>query len=261
MIVKSSPYYIPADLTQQKLVTNQSGGTIYYKATSDVDAEDTAVTVGNSVTLTAGAFFISASTSKVRVDDVDSPTFEDATIKDDLEVKGTLTTVEGIAPISAGLGAVTWQAPTAESGTDTAFAEKKLFTASIFLPCNTTLTGVKYLLGAGGGTNKVIAALFDSAGKKVANSSETTEGTTAGTEKTVQTLAFTSTYAAKGPARYFIGITANGNTAKLRTIPANTALNGVLTAEISLETKNVVPASITAPTEWIAAKGPVAGVY
>lgn len=266
--------YIAADPTQQKTITNLLGGTIYYKATSDVDAEDTAVTKGNSVTITAGQYFISASTSKILIEDVPAPAFgQDVSVGDDLTVKDTLTvtgattltgavtTTGGIAPASAPVGIQTWQPPTAESGTDTAFAEKKLFTASVWVPANVTLTGVKYLLGAGGGTNKVIAALFDSAGKKVANSSEATEGTVAGTEKTVQTLAFTATYAAKGPARYFIGLTANGATAKLRTIPANTALGNVLTAEISLAEKNVVPASVTAPTEWIAAKGPVAGLY
>lgn len=244
MILKTSAYYIPADITQPKNIINQSGGTAYYKATSDVSSGDTALTVGSSVTITAGEYFISASTSKLRVEDV-----------------AVLAPAGGITPASAAPGPVTWQPPTAESGTDTAFAEKKLFTASIFLHFNMTVTGVKYLLGAGGGTNKVIAALFNSAGQKVANSSETTEGTVAGTEKTVQTLAFTSAYQAKGPALYYVGLTANGATAKLRTIPANTALNGILTAEISLTTKNVVPASVTAPTEWIAAKGPVAGLY
>lgn len=244
MILKTSAYYIPADITEPKRVLNQSGGTAYYSATSDTNSEDTSLAVGSEVTLTAGQYFISASTSKLRVEDV-----------------AVLAPSGGITPASAIPGVVTWQPTTAEVGTDTAFAEKKLFTASIFLPCNMTVTGVKYLMGAGGGTNKVIAALFNSAGQKVANSSEATEGTTAGTEKTVQTLPFTSTYQAKGPALYYVGITANGATAKLRTIPANTALNGTLTAEITLSTKNVVPASITVPTEWIAAKGPVAGLY
>jgi hypothetical protein len=244
MILKTSAFYIPADSSQPKKIINQSGGTAYYSTTNDTNAEDTALAVGSEVTIVAGQWFISASTSKLRVEDV-----------------FVLAPAGGITPASALPGPVTWQAPTAESGTDVAFAEKKLFTASIFLPCNMTVTGIKYLLGAGGGTNKVIAALFNSAGQKVANSSETTEGTVAGTEKTVQTLAFTTPYQARGPATYFVGITANGATAKLRTIPANTALNGILTAEISLTTKNVVPSSVTVPTEWIAAKGPVAGLY
>jgi hypothetical protein len=244
MILKTTAYYIPADLTQPKTITVQSGGNVGRKATSDVASTDSALAAGESATITTGQWLISASTSKVRIEDT-----------------GVLAPPGGITPASAFPGPVTWQAPTAESGTDTAFAEKKLFTASLALPCNMTVTGVKYLLGAGGGTNKVIAALFNSAGQKVANSSEATEGTVAGTEKTVQTLAFTTPYQAKGPATYFVAITANGATAKLRTIPANTALNGILTAEISLTTKNVVPASVTAPTEWIAAKGPVAGLY
>lgn len=215
---------------------------IYYKNASDVDSGDTELAKGSSVTTEETLWIISKGTeSKVFVEH--------------------LTAAEGVAPSSAVPGFYTWQPNTAESGTDTAFAEKKLFTASIFIPCNKTIKGIGYLLGGGGGTNKVIAALFNSAGTKVANTSETTEGTTAGTEKTVQSIDLTSTYAAKGPGVYFIGITANGATAKLRTIPANVAGANILTAEVSLATKNVVPASITAPTEWTAAKGPVAFVY
>lgn len=248
---------INASPENQAKIVNAHGGKLFYKTAPDVDTGDTEVAVGSSVTVEQIVWIISESQSKVAVEHLTGSTVQDLTVSDALTVSGSAS----ITPASAPAGFYTWQPPTAESGTDTAFAEKKLFTASIFIPCNKTITGIGYLLGAGGGTNKVIAALFDSAGKKVANSSETTEGTTAGAEKTVQELAFTSTYAAKGPGLYFIGITANGATAKLRTIPANTAGKNVLTKEISLETKNVVPASITAPTAWEAAKGPVAFVY
>lgn len=263
VVGKTKAKLIYATPQWQAKIINGGGSKLFYKTEADVDTGDTEVAVGASVTVENVVFIISEGRSNVTIEHKEAPSYQDVTITDDLTVTDSLTVSGGatITPATAGFGAVTWQPPTAESGTDTAFAEKKLFVASIFLPYSATLTGVKYLLGAGGGTNKVIAALFDSAGKKVANSSETTEGTTAGTEKTVQTLAFTSTYAAKGPARYFIGITANGATAKLRTIPANTVVNGILTIEASLETKNVVPASITAPTEFVAAKGPVAGVY
>lgn len=244
MILKTSAYYIPADTTQPKTVINQSGGTIYYKATSDVSTGDTSVAVGGSVRITAGRYFISASVSKVRVEAEVVPS----------------TGAAALSGSYLGAWVGSYMPGTAESGTDTAFAEKKLFTGSLFLPMNMTITGIGYLLGAGGGTNKVIAALFDANGRKLANSSEATEGTTAGTEKTVQKLAFTTPYVAKGPALYFVGLTANGATAKFRTIPANTLVNA-LTAEISLSTKNVVPTSVTAPTEWTAGKGPVAFVY
>lgn len=261
VLIKTTPTYVPADKTQQKQVSVTAGGTVYYSTTSDTNAEDTAIELGKNATITAGQYFISASTSKVRVEDVPSPTFTDLTVTDDLAVAGTVTATEGVASSSAVPGFYTWQPPTAESGTDTAFAEKKLFTASIFIPCNKTIKGIGYLLGAGGGTNKVIVALFNSAGTKVANTSETTEGTVAGTEKQSQEIDLTATYAAKGPGVFFIGITANGATAKLRTIPAYTAGSNILAKEISLATKNVVPASITAPTAWTAAVGPVAWIY
>jgi len=235
-------------------IINGAGDKLFYKTAADVDTGDTEVAVGSSATVEQVVWIVSEGRSQVLVEHPLSIVAGSST------VTGVTTATGGIA--STGLsGLYTWQPATAETGTDTAFAEKKLFTAGVFLPANKTLTGIGYLLGAGGGTNKVIAALFDSTGTKVANSSETTEGTVAGTEKTVQELAFTSTYAAKGPALYFIGITANGATAKLRTIPANTAGKNIFTKEISLSEKNVVPASITAPTAFEAAKGPIAFCY
>jgi len=239
VVGKSKAKLIYATPEYQARVVNNGSGKLYYKATSDVSTSSTEVASGSAFSTETTVWVISDTRSNVTVEHREASSL----------------------PLSSAPGFYTWQPQTAESGTDTAFAEKKLFTASVFIPVTKTVTGVGYLLGAGGGTNKVIAALFNAQGQKVANSSETTEGTTASSEKTVQELAFTSPYKANGPGLYFIGITANGATAKLRTIPANTAGKNILTAEISLSTKNVVPASVTAPTEWVAAKGPVAFVY
>lgn len=239
VVGKSKAKLIYATPEYQARIVNNGGGKLFYKVSSDVTTSDTEVASGSAFNIENTVWVISNSRAALTVEHREA----------------------GNLPLSTAPGFYTWQPATAESGTDTAFAEKKLFTASVFLPVTKTITGVGYLLGAGGGTNKVIAALFNSQGVKLANSTETTEGTTAGTEKTVQELAFTSPFKANGPGLYFIGITANGATAKLRTIPANTAGKNILTAEISLTTKNVVPSSVTAPTEWIAAKGPVGFVY
>lgn len=239
VVGKSKAKVIYATPEYQARIVNNGGGKLFYKVTSDVTTSDTEVASGSAFTIENTVWVISNSRAALTVEHREASE----------------------SPLSSPAGFYTWQPNTAESGTDTAFAEKKLFTASIFLPTTKTITGIGYLLGGGGGTNKVIAALFNSQGQKIANSSETTEGTVAGTEKTVQELPLTSPFKANGPGLYFIGITANGATAKLRTIPANVAGKNILTAEISLTTKNVVPASVTAPTEWVAAKGPVAFVY
>lgn len=105
------------------------------------------------------------------------------------------------------------------SGTDTAFAATTHFITSLFLPVNKSLTGVAYLIGSVGGTDLALGALYAAGGTAVAQSA--TAGQTVGATATYQTLAFTATYAAKGPAMYYVGIQANGATAKVRTVPAN----------------------------------------
>jgi hypothetical protein len=150
------------------------------------------------------------------------------------------------------------RAATATSGTDTAFADGTQFVSSIWLPVNKTLTGVGYLIGSVGGTDKVYAVLYDADGAVLANSSLTGGGATVGTAAQTQTLAFTSTYAAVGPRMYYVGISANGATAKLRTVPAYTAVS--LFAGSVAQVHGTV-AAITEPTTFTADKAPFCWVY
>lgn len=265
---KTDAILVAADPTNQKRITNNYGGKLYYKTASDVDTGDTEVAVGSGVTTDANLWIISETESKVSVETLTAPTHQDltvsddATIADDLTVSGTGTFTEGIASSSAvpGFYAGNWNPVAATSGTDTTPAEKKLFVSSLFLPVNKTIKGVGYLVGSVGGTDKAVAGLFSSSGALLANSSQTTEGATVGTAAEIQELDFTATYAAKGPGVYFVGITMNGNTARLRTIPKNTAGANVFSKEITIATKNTL-AAITAPTAFEADKGPVAWVY
>src|SRR5256885_9908355 len=71
---------------------------------------------------------------------------------------------------------------TTTTGTDTAGINGTLFISEVIVPANGTFTGVSFLLGSVGGTDKVVVALFDSAGAILANSaldSSRTAGTTA----------------------------------------------------------------------------------
>ncbi len=151
-----------------------------------------------------------------------------------------------------------WQAVAATSGTDTTPASGTQFVSSIFVPANFTATGVGYLIGSVGGTDRVYAVLYDAAGAVVANSTLASAGTTVGTAANSQELAFTSTVEVKGPARYFIGISMNGNTARLRTVPAFTP-GGLLTDAVSQTHATV--AAITPPTTFTANEGPVVYIY
>jgi hypothetical protein len=248
---------IGAAPTDQRRVTNRGPGTFYYKATSDVGSGDTAVTSGSAVTFDSANWIVSASTSNVTVEHFagDVSITDDLTVADDLTVTGATTLgSEGLDTISAFKGVANWQPVAATSGTNTTPADGTQFVTSIFLPANKTITNVNYLIGDTGGTDKVYAVLYSNSGAVLGNSSLTTGGATVGTAANIQTLALTSTYAAKGPANFFVGISMNGNTARLRTVPAFTQA-GILAGSVS-QTHGTV-AAITPPTTFTADKAPV----
>lgn len=152
----------------------------------------------------------------------------------------------------------TYSNVTLTDGTDTTPSATARTWARVFVPHNCTLTGIGYLIGSVGGTDKVIVELKDSAGVSLANSA--TAGTTVGTTATMQKVAFTATVAVAGPAYYFIAATFNGTTARFRTIPAatmeaNTQITGTATSVFG------TIAAITPGTTFTADKGPIAFTY
>lgn len=146
---------------------------------------------------------------------------------------------------------------TATSGTDTTPADGTLFLISVFVPCDMTATGIGYLIGSVGGTDKVIARLYSSAGAIVASSTTTAGGTTVGTAANLQEVAFTATADLTGPNLYYIGISMNGNTARLRTLAAHTG-GKTFTGSVSLT--HAATTAVTVPTAFAADKGPI-GAY
>lgn len=263
---------IRADSIDQKKITNARGGTVYYKNSSDVttSSSDGNLTTGQSVTLSATNWVIgSADTILIKEDTPASPAFTDITASDDVTISDTLTvsgttaltgavtTTGGIAQATAPHGFANWQPVAATSGSDTTPADGTQFVTSIFIPANKTITNINYLIGSVGGTNVVYGVIYDAAGTNVKNTSLTSGGATVGTAANVQTLALTSTYAAKGPALYYVGISINGNTARLRTVPAHTQ-SGIFAGSVS-QTQGVSPtvAAITPPTTFTADKAPV----
>ena len=152
----------------------------------------------------------------------------------------------------------TWQPIAATSGTDTACTNGTAYVGSIYVPLNCTVTGIQYLVGSIGGTDKVIVSLHDSTGNVLANSD--TAGTTVGTAAQIQQVAFTSALSLVAPAMFWIGLTFNGTTAKFRSVPAYcNAGNGVLGNGVT-QTFGTV-AAFTAPTTFTADKVPVAALY
>ena len=128
------------------------------------------------------------------------------------------------------------------------------YIASIQIDSPTTVTGIAALIGATGGTDKFIYELHDTAGVLVATTA--LAGVTVGTAATWQQIAFTAPYQAAA-GRYFIAVQLNGTTARLATFnsPISPLLTGSATGTFGTS------ASITPPTTYTAAVGPVAVLY
>lgn len=180
-----------------------------------------------------------------------------ASVGTTLGVTGATTLTGGVAggnPYNMG----TWPITSVTSGTDTACTNGTAYVGSVHVHRNCTLTGIQYLVGSVGGTDKVIVSLHNSAGTLLANSA--TAGTTVGTAAQAQQVAFTAPYAAVGPGLYYLALTFNGTTAKFRTIPAFCNVgNGVVGNSVT-QTFGT-PATFTAPTTFTADKVPVMSLY
>jgi hypothetical protein len=88
-------------------------------------------------------------------------------------------------------------------GSDVTPSVSEMYYAAVFVPANATITGVGVFLGSATEGNMKVG-LFNSAGANVATSAST--DISGATVDAYFRIAFTSTYAAKGPATYYIGI-------------------------------------------------------
>lgn len=102
-------------------------------------------------------------------------------------------------------------------GTDTAGVAGRLFVTDLYLPIGCTLTGIAWLVGSVGGTDKVIIALWSANGEVLATSN--LAGVTVGAAGSAQNVNFTSSKSISGPTMVAVGVQLSGSTAKLRTAP------------------------------------------
>lgn len=176
-----------------------------------------------------------------------------ATINQKLSALGIGTALSGRSRYSTvPIGQVAYSSV----GTDTTLVAGSIYWAELFIPRNISLTGGAVLNGGTVGTTKGIVALYDSDGTLVANSLLT--GAVTANANTFQQYAFTSVYAAKGPARYWLAYQPDGTNATLRTIAVSTnidCLTASTTGAFGTLTKLTVPTTITADV------GPVGYVY
>lgn len=143
----------------------------------------------------------------------------------------------------------------ATAGTDTTPAITETYYAAVFIPSNTTVTGVRVLLGSAT-EGEIKVGLFNSAGAVVATSATT--DISAVTANTYAEVAFTSTYPAVGPATYYVGLLNSSTSNRFR----SHALGAFPAAKTTGETYATGFTTIAAPaTTFTAAQGPIATLY
>ena len=142
----------------------------------------------------------------------------------------------------------------------------QLWVTDILVPYNRVVSNISMLSGGTSTTDNWLAAIYDSNGYLVASTA--LAGQVLATANTWQTQAIALTYARGtttstaaasvqlyGPQQYYIAVQGNGTTAgALQTVPAPYQIcAGVITAG----TFGTIPASITVPTTFTAAKAPI----
>lgn len=175
---------------------------------------------------------------------------------------GGLRTLKGGVQLALAGGStrfITWPALAAlTGGTDVFGVNGTRFTASVYIPHNVIVTGIGFLVGSIGGTDKAIVELHDADGTLLGNSA--VAGVTVGTAATMQDLPLTTPIEVVGPGWYFLSVTFNGATAKLRALAAATAMASTALTKSAAGTFGTVGA-LTVPTTFTADVGPIAYTY
>lgn len=144
-------------------------------------------------------------------------------------------------------------ATTLTTGTDTAFVTTDTYIAEIFVEGNMTITGVSVLQGTTTGNGNISVALANSSGVVVASSITTT---TTGSATTYTQVPLSTPYAAIGPATYYVLVQGSSTSDHIRMHAA-----GNFGAALKTSETYGTFTTITPPTTFTAAQGPVADLY
>lgn len=142
-------------------------------------------------------------------------------------------------------------------GTNLSVVTTELYVAEVFVPATCTLTGVSVFWGdATNGNAKVM--LFGSTGTRLALSASTdVSGHTADAYST--RIPFSATYAAVGPATYYVGVICDDNTHRINTHVLGDFGAGKITGLVYATEAGY--ATITVPTTFTTGLGPIASLY
>lgn len=128
-----------------------------------------------------------------------------------------------------------------------------IYYASVMVAYDETVTNINILNGGTVGTDKGIAALYNSAGTLIGTSA--LAGTATAGANAFQVYALTTPLAIQGPGRYWIAYQSNGTTDNIRTIAASTFIN---VRTVSATGAFATLPALTPPTTFTANVGPVA---
>lgn len=137
----------------------------------------------------------------------------------------------------------------------------QLWLSEIFIPVNRDVTKIGFLQGGTAAVDKALCCIYSSAGKLVASAA--LAGVTLSGANTFQEQAIAldgsgaaiTSVSLLGPSQYYIGVQLNGTAAgDIQTVPAPYLLCAGVAAAGSFGT---LPASITVPTTFTAANGPI----
>jgi len=178
-------------------------------------------------------------------------------------VTGVLTPTGGVAAAGGfsnptvfhSGGTAPFSGVAATSGaTNASIVTTETYVCEVFVPVNATLTGVSVLNGTAVAGN-INVGLANSSGTVVAQSATTTSAS--GTS-TYQQVPFTSTYAAKGPAKYFILLQGSNTSGRYN---AHTIGNFGATKVTSETYGTFLTTAAYSTTTFTTAIAPVADVY
>lgn len=139
-------------------------------------------------------------------------------------------------------------------GTDTTPADTETYIAEVFVPANVTVTGVSVFLGSATEGN-IKVGLADSTGAVVATSAST--DCSGATVDSYFRVAFTGTYAAKGPATYYVLLLNDSTSNRFNSHTFGDFGASKKTGEVYATGFT----TITPPTTFTTAQGPIASLY
>ena len=145
------------------------------------------------------------------------------------------------------------------AGTSTTKAANTMYCSEIDMSYSKLITGLAVLNGAATGTDKFLVALYDSGGNLLANSA--VAGSVATGSSTYQKRNFTSPYYVVGPAQYYGCAQGDSGTAATLNLIVTGTSDYVLTKSVGSQTFGTVPPTITVPTSFTTAVGPLWFLY